>query len=84
MKEFADVTQEEIEAEYKNISANIKKYRLMRKMTQEEIALSMGLTTATFYTNAENSKKNKHFNLEHIIRISKALDINICLLFENH
>ena len=84
MKEFSDVTREEIEREYRVISKNVKKYRLIRNMTQEEIALSMGLTTATFYTNAENSKKNKHFNLEHIIRISKALDINICLLFEHH
>jgi len=37
----------------------------------------MGFTTATFYTNAENYKQEKHFNLEHLIKLSKIFDITI-------
>lgn len=82
MKEFSDVSKEEVEYQYKLILKNIKKFRLEKKLTQEKIALSMGFTTATFYTNAENYKRGKHFSLEHIIKISKILDIKIENLFK--
>lgn len=77
MKEFSDVTEEEIEYHYKLISRNIKKFRLEKRLTQEKVALSMGFTTATFYTNAESCKRGKHFSLEHIIKIAKILDVKI-------
>ena len=82
MKEFSEVTKEEIEEQYRLISINIKKCRLEKMVTQEQLALSMGFTTATFYTNAESLKRGKHFNLEHIIKISKILDIKIEELFK--
>lgn len=83
MKEFSDVTEEEIEYQYKLISKNIKKSRLEKNLTQEKVALSMGLTTATFYTNAESCKRGKHFSLEHIIKISKILDVEIGNFFKD-
>jgi transcriptional regulator with XRE-family HTH domain len=84
LKEFSDVTKEEIEYQYKLISENIKKFRLEKKLTQEKVALSMGFTTATFYTNAESCKREKHFSLEHIIKIAKILDVQIEELFKDH
>jgi len=81
MKIYADITNDEIEEVYKRISNNIKKLRKEKGLTQTELALSMGFTTATFYTNAENCN-NKHFNLEHIIKISKILDIDMCELLK--
>ena len=84
MKEFADVTKEEINEQYKIVSRNVKKYRLLKGVTQEQLALSMGFTTATFYTNAENYRQDKHFNLEHIIKISKTLKVDICQFFEDN
>lgn len=83
MEIYSDIDKEEIEIEYKKISRNIKKIRKEKKVTQEDIALSMGFTTATFYTNAENSKSGKHFNLEHIIKISKILDVQMYELMKN-
>lgn len=77
MKEFSDVSKDEINIQYKLISEKVKAYRIKKGFTQEYIALSMGFTTATFYTNAENFKKEKHFNLEHLIKISKILNISI-------
>lgn len=84
LKEFSDVTDEEVEYQYKLISENIKKIRLEKKLTQEKVALSMGFTTATFYTNAENCKRGKHFSLEHIIKIAKILDVNIEDFFKDY
>ena len=83
MKEFADVSKEEINIEYKLISKNVKQERIKKGFTQEFVALSMGFTTATFYTNAESFKREKHFNLEHLIKISKILDVKIEKFFVN-
>jgi transcriptional regulator with XRE-family HTH domain len=77
MKIYSTVSDEEIEREYKRISENVKRIRVSKKITQEDIALNMGFTTATFYTNAENYKQNKHFNLEHLIKIAYILDCDI-------
>ena len=83
MKEFADVSKSYIMSEYKQISIKVKEFRKRKGYTQEYVALSMGFTTATFYTNAENFKSGKHFNLEHIIKISKILNIPISHFFES-
>lgn len=81
MKAYADLTNDEIEEIYKLISKNIKKIRQEKGFTQSDVALAMGFTTPTFFTNAENSN-NKHFNLEHIIKISKILDVSIEEIFK--
>ena len=78
MKEFSDVTKEDINKQYKLISMNIKRCRIEKNFTQENLAF------ATFYTNAESFKRDKHFNLEHIIKISKILDVNIEEFFKEN
>lgn len=77
MKEFSEVTETEIKDKYELISANVKRIRKEKQITQEQLALSMGFTTATFYTNAENNKRDKHFNLEHLIKISLILEVSM-------
>lgn len=84
MEIYSLIDDTDIEDTYKCISKNIKHLRKLKKLTQENVALSMGFTTATFYTNAENFKNGKHFNLEHIIKISKILDIDICEIFKKY
>lgn len=83
MEFYSDVSNEEIEEIYRRITTNIKRIRLSKNISQEKIALAMGFTTATFYTNAENLKRGKHFNLEHIIKIAKILDVDIEILFRD-
>jgi transcriptional regulator with XRE-family HTH domain len=82
MEIYTEIMSDEIEEQYKFISKNIKRLRLSKKITQESMALSMGFTTATFYTNAENNRQGKHFNLEHIIKISKIMNIPIGNIFD--
>jgi len=83
MKEFCEIPDEFIENCHKKIVNNIKKIRIEKNLTQEYLALSMGFTTATFYTNSENLKNNKHFNLEHLIKLSYILDVEICDFFND-
>jgi DNA-binding XRE family transcriptional regulator len=83
MEIYTEIKEEEIEEQYRLISKRIKEIRISKKITQENMALSMGFTTATFYTNAENNRQGKHFNLEHIIKISKILNIQISDIFNS-
>ena len=74
---FSNSTQEEINNFYKVISNNVKKYRLEKGFSQEKLALDIGIKSIAFYSNCENNKYDKHFNLEHLYKISKALNIPI-------
>jgi transcriptional regulator with XRE-family HTH domain len=83
--EYSNSSDEEIEELYKNISINVKKHRNQTELSQLELALEIGIKSVAFYSNCENSKNNKHFNLEHLHKIAKALKIDICqLLTSNH
>ena len=84
MQLYAELSDEDIEKIYTRVSTNIKAIRLSKKISQESIALSMGFTTATFYTNAESLKRGKHFNLEHLIRIAHILEVDIKELFTDN
>ncbi len=78
----SNVSDDEIELLHKKISANVKKYRLKKKMSQLELALTIGLKSGAFFGNAENNTNNKHFNIEHLYKISKALDVPMIKFFE--
>ena len=84
MQIYAELSDEDIEKIYKRVSTNIKDIRQSKKISQESIALAMGFTTATFYTNAESLKRGKHFNLEHLIRIAHILEVDIKELFTDN
>jgi len=75
---LSDISNDEIEAFYKRVSSNVKDARIKANMSQLDLALKLGIKSIAFYSNCENLKYNKHFNLEHIYKISKALDINMC------
>jgi len=79
---FSNISNEEILELYKNISQNVKKLRESKKITQLDLALELGIKSVAFYSNCENNKYNKHFNLEHLYKIAKALDIDICELLK--
>ena len=68
---------DEVKDFLKQVSANIKKIRKSKGVTQLELALMIGQKSSAFYANAENSAKNRRFNLEHIFKISKALDVDV-------
>ena len=59
----------------------MRKFRESAGISQLDLALEIGIKSAAFYSNCENLRYGKHFNLEHIYKISKALNINIKELF---
>lgn len=74
---YSNSSDEEIKNFYKKISTNIKQFRKMRQISQLDLALEIGIKSVAFYSNCENNRYNKHFNLEHIYKIAKALNLKI-------
>jgi len=73
---------EEVKEFIKRVSSNIKRIRQEKGVTQLELALMIGQKSSAFYANAENAAKNRRFNLEHIYKIAKALDVDVIDFFK--
>lgn len=79
--DFSNSSEEEIEAFYKHLSIKIRTLREEKNITQLDLALEIGIKSVAFYSNCENNRYGKHFNLEHIYKIAKALNISLSNLF---
>ena len=66
----------------KLISTNIRKYRKMRNLTQEELALYTD-RSFEFIRRIEAPNMKKYFSIETIFNLSKALNIEMWRLFYN-
>ena len=81
-KKFSDISENEIETFYKTVSENVKARRMALNMSQLDLALKLGIKSVAFYSNCENLRYGKHFNLEHVYKLAKALEINMCELLQ--
>ncbi|WP_103636827.1 helix-turn-helix domain-containing protein [Campylobacter concisus] len=70
-------SEDEILKFYENISKRVRELRENHKISQLDMALSIDIKSAAFYSNCENNKYGKHFNLEHLYKISKILNISL-------
>ena len=70
-------SSEEINTLYRKIGLNVKKIREEKKKTQLELALCIGHASAGFIGKAEICLHQKHFNIEHLHKIAKILDVDI-------
>lgn len=82
MKSLAILSEEELANYYKIISANVKRIRKAHNKPQLDLILEMGMKSTSFYSKCENAKENHHFNLEHLIKISKILEVGMDGFFE--
>lgn len=68
---------------YKIVSKNVVRIRKEKKISQLKLALAIGHGNATFLGKAELLAEGKHFNLEHLYKISTILEVNIEEFFRN-
>jgi len=80
--DFSNSTEDEIKHFYENISKNVRYFRESKNITQLDLALDIGIKSVAFYSNCENNKYDKHFNLEHLYKIAKSLKIDINEFFK--
>ena len=59
------------------VSANVKKYRELNDFTQIQLSLEIGMSGGAYLGRAEIRKNNHHFNIKHLAKIAKVLDIPI-------
>jgi len=67
-----------IDALYIKIGKNVKKYREEAKLTQLELSQKMGYKSVSLVSAAELYTSKKHFNIEHLNKISQILNVDIC------
>lgn len=65
------------------VSKNVIKYRTEKGLTQMELALEIGLSGGAYLGRAEIRKNDHHFNIKHLAKISKVLNIDICEFFKD-
>lgn len=61
---------------YSIIRTNIKKYRILKNYTQQDLA-DMTLMSREYICDLENESRNKHVTIHVLGRISEAMDIDI-------
>jgi transcriptional regulator with XRE-family HTH domain len=67
---------------YQIIGKNVAKRRKEKGLSQLDLSLQMGYKSVSIVSGAEIYYNGKHFNLEHLLKISQILDVNICDFFE--
>lgn len=73
----------DVEGFYEKVGKNVAKYRKEARLSQLKLAMLMDLNSVSLVASAETYKKSgKHFNLEHIYKISRILNIGYNKLLE--
>ena len=80
---FSNADSAEIAAFYDKIASRVQHFRRLRGISQLELALEIGIKSVAFYSNCESNRYGKHFNLEHIYKLAKALKVPLSEFFED-
>jgi transcriptional regulator with XRE-family HTH domain len=78
----SSITDEKMEAIYKQIGLNVKKLRTQKGISQLTLALAIGHKAVGTVSMAEIGLNKKHFNLEHLVKIADVLEVDVCVLME--
>jgi len=70
-------SKEEIENFHRQIAKNVAQIRKEKGLSQLELSLEIGYKSVSLVAGAEAGYKNIHFNLEHLYKIAKVLEIDI-------
>ena len=66
---------------YRQIGKNVKKIRQKKGISQLELSLAIGHKAVGTISMAEICLNNKHFNIEHLIKIADVLEVEVCEFF---
>lgn len=79
---YIDFTEEEIANFYRTIGKNVKRLRTENGLTQMDLGIALGHSGIGTISVAEVYYNKKHFNLEHLYKISKILDCKMDEFFK--
>lgn len=66
---------------YKMIGQNVKDIRTEKGISQLALAMAIGHKAVGTVSMAEICLNNKHFNIEHLVKIAEVLEVDICEFF---
>jgi len=78
----SNITKEQIHDIYKNIGLNVKKLRQEKGISQLALSLAIGHKAVGTVSMAELCTNNKHFNIEHLVKIADVLEVDVCEFFK--
>lgn len=81
-KTLSDIPEKEIKKYHEVVGKHVKLLRENKKISQLDMALAIGIKSIAFYSNCENNKYDKHFNMEHLYKICKTLGIQMSDFFK--
>ncbi len=80
-KSLSIIGENEISQLHQTIGIVVKKLREEQNISQLDMALSIGIKSVAFYSNCENNKYDKHFNVEHLYKIVEILGVSLSVFF---
>jgi len=84
MEKYDDLTQYSEEM-LNRVSKNVMRIRIEKGYSQLKLALEMGLNGAAYLGRMELRKQGYHFNIIHLAKMSKILEVDINEFFKlNH
>lgn len=72
-----EFNKNEINLFYKQIAQNVAKVRKEKGYSQLELSLAIGYKSVSPVSGAEAGYKNIHYNIEHLYKIAKILEVDI-------
>jgi transcriptional regulator with XRE-family HTH domain len=77
-----DFTDKEVKKFHQKIINNIRHIRKEKGITQLDLALTIGHKSMSTIGKIEADVEDKHYNIEHLYKISKALEVDVCEFFK--
>lgn len=72
----------EIEDFYRLIARNVQRIRKLNKISQLDLALTIGHKSVSTIAKIEAGLEHKHYNIEHLYKIATVLGVDLCEFFK--
>ncbi|OYZ32365.1 MAG: transcriptional regulator [Sulfuricurvum sp. 17-40-25] len=79
-----EINDTDIDALYRRIGVNVKKYRELNSMTQLQLSLAMNLKSPGLISQGELYINKQHFNIKHLYQLAHILECDITDFFQEN
>jgi len=76
------ITDKKMREIYKAIGQNVKDIRTEKGVSQLALSMAIGHKAVGTVSMAEVCLNNKHFNIEHLMKIAEVLGVDVCEFFK--
>jgi len=83
MKDSTSITHDKMLDIYKTIGDNVKRIRKEKKVSQMQLSFAIGHKAVGTISMSELCINNKHFNIEHLVKIADVLEVEITEFFKD-